>query len=72
MVIKILELGILTELTEEEEKSYKGGTPTQSGDPPLVSRVPKVKDAGKAPTCNVILVPTPAVVLKSPVESQEI
>ena len=26
MVIKILELGIVTELTEEEEESYKGGT----------------------------------------------
>lgn len=26
MVIKIMELGTLTELTEEEEESYKGGT----------------------------------------------
>ncbi|MEA5628355.1 hypothetical protein [Nostoc sp. UHCC 0251] len=33
MVIKILELGLLMKLTEEEEESYKGGTPTEIKDP---------------------------------------
>ncbi|MCC5661092.1 hypothetical protein LC608_29825 [Nostoc sp. XA010] len=72
MVIKILELGILRELTEEEEESYKGGTSTEGADIP-VSGVPKVKDAtGKPPTSHVNLVPKPPVVSKPPVEPQEI
>ncbi|WP_375506491.1 hypothetical protein [uncultured Nostoc sp.] len=72
MVIKILELGILRELTEEEEESYKGGTPTESGNPSPVSEVPKVKDAGEPPTSHVILVPTLDDLLKPPVVSQTI
>jgi|GEM_PF-2415095 len=67
MVIKILELGILTELTEEEKESCKGGT----GE--TVPVVPKAEDAGEPPTDHVIpLLPTPivvetAIVAKTPI-----
>ncbi|BBD65014.1 hypothetical protein NIES4072_13220 [Nostoc commune NIES-4072] len=72
MVIKVLKLAILRELTEEEEESYKGGTPTEGTDIP-VSGVPKIKNAtGEPPISHVNLVPKPPVVSKPLVGSPEI